>query len=427
MGTTHLTVRAKDAAARGVLSFTHAMLAALLVAAQLVSVTDLESPRPNSWVLDHADVLAPEEEARLDAIAAELNTTRSVEMTVVVVGDIKGKPKDFATRLFNHWKIGDAQTNNGILVLLVMGARRLEIEVGTGMEAALTSAWLAYMQEQEMVPKFKTGDFAGGLLAGAQAIRHQILTLPGEGSGAGAPGEYRSDGVVTATNAGSGGAGPNTVRVPTGPAPSAPPPQPYVYTPTPEEEPSRMPLVVGGLGLAGVAGGGLALLRRRRRRQRTCTHCSPPQTMLPLDEIADDAKLDPGQRTEEQVGSVDWEVVVCPGCQTARTFRHNKWFSGHGKCAACGYKTCRSSSETIVHATYDHGGQVRITEDCAHCNHHSERIRYTAARTRPSTTTSSFSSSSSSRSSYSSSSSSSSRSSGFGGGSSRGGGAGSSW
>jgi uncharacterized protein len=400
------------------------MLAALVVAAQLVSVTDLASPRPDHWVLDHADVLAPEEEARLDAIAQELYTTRSVELAFVVVGDIKGKPKDFATRLFAHWKIGDARTNNGILVLLVMGARRLEIEVGTGMEAALTSAWLAYMQEQEMVPKFKTGDFAGGLLAGAHAIRQQILTLPGEGTGSGAAGEYRSDGVVTATSPGSGAGGGNAVRIPPR-SPSDPPPQPYVYTPTPEEEPSRMPLVVGGLGVLGAAGGGLAMLRRRRRRQRTCTHCQPPQTMLALDEIADDARLDPGQKTEEQVGAVDYEVVVCPGCQASRTFRHGKWFSGYGKCGACGYKTCRSSSETIVHATYDHGGQVRITEDCAHCNHHSERIRYTSARTRPSTTSSSFGSSGSSRSSYSSSS--SSRSSGFGGGSSRGGGAGSSW
>jgi uncharacterized protein len=119
--------------------------------------------------------------------------------------------------------------------------------------------------------------------------------------------------------------------------------------------------------------------------------------------------------------------VVCPGCQTSRTFRHGKWFSGFGKCGACGYKTAKSISQTIVHATYDHGGQVLITEDCAHCKHHSERTRYTAARTRPLPPTStshgrSYSIGSSSRPSYGSS-----RSSGFGGGSSRGGGAGSSW
>src|SRR5688572_25122861 len=122
------------------------MLAALLVAAQLVSVSDLVNPRPDGWVVDHADILEADEEARLDAIADELYQLRGIELAVVTVGDVSGKPKDFATRLFNTWKIGQASTNNGILVLLVIGKRRLEVEVGTGMEAALTSAWLAYMQ-----------------------------------------------------------------------------------------------------------------------------------------------------------------------------------------------------------------------------------------------------------------------------------------
>jgi len=100
--------------------------------------------------------------------------------------------------------------------------------------------------------------------------------------------------------------------------------------------------------------------------------------------------------------------------------RHGKWFSSYSRCDSCTYKTASSTSVTLVHATYDHGGQVEITERCAHCHHTSTRIRHTARRTPPSTT------SSSSSSSRSSSSSSSSRSS-FGGGSSRGGGAGSSW
>ncbi len=181
-------------------------------------------------------------------------------------------------------------------------------------------------------------------------------------------------------------------------------------------------LVGGGLGVLGL-GGCAALLARKRRRDRTCMTCQPHRPMMMLSEIEDDAHLDAGQRKEEQLGSVNYEVLVCPGCQASRTWTDNKWFSGHQRCPGCQYKTGTSTSRTIVHATYDHGGQVQVTESCKHCSHQASRTRYTAARTRPST---SSSSSSSSGSSFSSSSSSS-GSSGFGGGSSSGGGSGSSW
>ena len=175
-------------------------------------------------------------------------------------------------------------------------------------------------------------------------------------------------------------------------------------------------IVGGGLGLAGLGGGAL-LLSRRRKRERTCETCQPNLPMLPLGEIEDDAHLEAGQVAEERVGSVNYEVRVCPGCQNTRTLRHGKWFSGYGTCSSCSYKTEKSTSTTLVSATYDHGGQVQITETCTHCNAHNSYIRHTARRTRPSTSTSSFSSGGGS----------SSRSSGFGGGRSSGGGSSSSW
>ena len=145
--------------------------------------------------------------------------------------------------------------------------------------------------------------------------------------------------------------------------------------------------------------------------------------MLLLDEIADDEKLEPGQRTEERVGSYNYLVFVCAGCQFSRSVPVRRWFSGYDRCSKCSYKTAKESSRTLTHATYDHGGTVEVTESCTHCGYHHSYTRRTPRRTRPSTT----SSSSSSRSSFSSSSSRSSGGSSFGGGRSRGGGGGSSW
>jgi uncharacterized protein len=378
-----------------------AALVALVFVANVVSVAEVPSPRPAGWVTDQANVLDADAEAKLNAIGNELNARRGIEIAVVTVDDVAGTPKQFATELFNTWKIGNAQTNNGVLVLLVMGKRRLEVETGTGIEAALTAAWLSDMQGREMVPKFKAGQFGAGMVAGVQAIADHLRDAPAESDSTAPAGTYRSNGETTSS------AAPEPARVA-----------------APKE---ANPIVGFGLGVLGAAGiGGAGLLARHVRRRRYCRSCNPPRKMLALGEVEDDAHLDTGQRAEERIGSVDYEVLICAGCQASRTLRHGKWFSGYSRCSKCSYKTLKSTSITTVHATYDHGGQVQVDERCANCSYRNSYTTYTSALTRPSessSSSSSYSSSSSSSSSYSSSSSSS----GYSGGSSSGGGAGSSW
>lgn len=386
-------------------------LAALVVVVGVASVSDVPSPRPSGWVTDQAKVLGPDGVQALDAIAERLHADRGIELAIVTVDDVPGTPKQFATALFNHWGIGSAQTHNGVLVLLVMARRRLEIETGRGIEAALPAAWLADMQRDRMVPRFKLADFRGGLVAGVQAIDEHLRAAPGESTSTAPPGEYRSDGAV--------GRGEPVAAATVPPAPASGPPPPPPRAPAHSGIASSTGgLIFLGGGVLGLIGGGV-LIARSRRRRRICEACKPARQMVKLDELADDAKLDAGQRTEEKIGSVDYEVVVCPGCQASRTLRHGRWFSGYSTCGGCSYKTAKSSTTTLVHATYDHGGQIEIVETCSHCNRRHRYTRSTPRRTRPSP------SSSSSR-SYSSSSASS-GSSGFGGGSSSGGGAGSSW
>ncbi|HLL21883.1 MAG TPA: TPM domain-containing protein [Kofleriaceae bacterium] len=396
------------------------MVALLAFVFSIVGVTEVPNPRPNGWVTDQANVLDATTEARLNTLAETLYRTKQIELAVVTVDDVRGSPKQFATSLFAHWKIGNAQTNTGVLVLLVMGKRRLEIETGTGIEGALPADWLAKMQAGEMVPRFKQKDFPGGLVAGVQAIADHLGAAPGESTSTVQPGEYRDDnGVVPPSS---------STPAPARQAVPVLPPRP-AYTTAPADDGLPVgPLAAGGAGLLGL-GGGAALLARHRRRRRTCMKCQPHRAMLPLSEVEDDQHLDAGERTEEQLGSVNYEVVICPGCQDARTLRHAKWFSSYSRCGSCNFKTLASSSTTIATATYDHGGQVRVTEDCKHCKHHTSYMRYTSKRTRPSPTSTSSSTARSSFSSSSSSSSSrsSSRGGSFGGGSSRGGGAGSSW
>lgn len=369
-----------------------------------VTVSQVPNPRPTHWVSDQANVLDIPTEDTLNTLAEQLYRTKQIELAIVVVDGVKGTPKQFATQLFNYWKLGSAQTNTGVLVLLVMGARRLEIETGTGIEGALPSQWLADMQAEKMVPRFKAKDFGGGLVAGVQAIHDHLAAAPGEAPTEQQPGEYRDNGVVTSA--------PEVPR--TDPQPL---PEPAYVAPPADDDGNTGTLLAGGAGLAGLGGGGAALYAWRRKRNRTCTKCQPERRMLALSEVEDDQHLSSGERKEEQLGSVDYEVLICAGCQDSRTLRHNKWFSGYSRCGSCSFKTLSSSSSTIVAATYDHGGQVQVTETCRNCSYHNTYTRYTSKLTRPSTSSSSGGSSRSF----------SSGGGGFGGGSSRGGGAGSSW
>jgi uncharacterized protein len=237
------------------------------------------------------------------------------------------------------------------------------------------------------VPAFKRGDFAGGLEAGLAQIDERLRAHPEEAR----EGTRR-------------GAQPAQVA-------QAEPAEPITYAMTPPEEP-RAPGRGGlffGLGALGVVGTWLGVRTVLRRRERTCAPCK--REMRLVDEVEDDGHLDAGQRAEERVKSVDYLVYICGQCQGSRTVARRRWFSGFSRCGRCNYRTLHSRSVTLVSATYDHGGQVRVDEDCQHCDFHRTYTRYTSRLTRSSSSSSGGSSGGSS----------------FGGGRSGGGGAGSSW
>ena len=128
------------------------------------SAAEVPNPRAQSrWVSDGAGVISDADEIAINENIESLEKQIGVEIAVVTVETVDAaSPKDFATELFNLWGIGKGDKNNGVLVLLVKGARRLEIETGYGVESVLPDGWLKSMQQSQMVPAFKRGDFGGG-------------------------------------------------------------------------------------------------------------------------------------------------------------------------------------------------------------------------------------------------------------------------
>ena len=89
-------------------------------------------------------------------------------VTLASIGD--ADPRHFATELFNYWGIGDAETNNGVLMLFVEDQHALKTETGYGAESTLTDAKCERIFTNTILPYFRAGDYEGGLCAGVGEI-----------------------------------------------------------------------------------------------------------------------------------------------------------------------------------------------------------------------------------------------------------------
>lgn len=114
---------------------------------------------------------------RLNSLLKSLDQQGKAQVAVVLVNSIgKQVPKDFATALFRKWGIGDRKSNNGLLILIVYDQRRMEFEVGYGLEGVLTDLTSQRIQQGLMVPYFKKGDYDTGVLKGVSLVVSTINT-----------------------------------------------------------------------------------------------------------------------------------------------------------------------------------------------------------------------------------------------------------
>lgn len=157
------------------------VLLAVLVAALLPSLALAQTfPALTGRVVDGANIIPPDEKARLDQKLAALEQQSRRQLVIVTLPDLQGyEISDYGYQLGRHWGLGDKQRNDGALLIIAPKERKVRIEVGYGLEAVLTDGLSALIIQQHVVPRFKAGDMAGGIEAGTDAIIQQ-LTLPPE-------------------------------------------------------------------------------------------------------------------------------------------------------------------------------------------------------------------------------------------------------
>ncbi|KQT84868.1 hypothetical protein ASG51_02025 [Methylobacterium sp. Leaf465] len=128
-------------------------------------------PALTGRVVDGAGLLKPEDRTVLETKLKAYEDKTSDQVVVATVPSLQGRTvEDYANRLFRAWKLGQAKTDNGALLLVAPNERKVRIEVGYGLEGALTDALSKVIITTAITPRFKTGDYAGGINAGVDAV-----------------------------------------------------------------------------------------------------------------------------------------------------------------------------------------------------------------------------------------------------------------
>jgi uncharacterized protein len=122
-------------------------------------------------VVDAAGVIDAETEARLTQALAAHEDATSNQLVVATLPDLQGyEIADYGTRLAREWGIGQRGEDNGAVLIVAPNERAVRIEVGYGLEGVLTDARSRLIIENAILPRFRAGDFSGGVEAGTAAI-----------------------------------------------------------------------------------------------------------------------------------------------------------------------------------------------------------------------------------------------------------------
>ena len=135
-------------------------------------------PELTGRVVDDADLLSYPEEVAITADLKALEDKSSDQVVVVTLPSLQGYTiEDFGYQLGRHWGIGTEKLDNGVILIVAPNERKVRIEVGRGLEGVLTDALSKIIIENAILPRFREGNFAGGIKDG---VRDVILVLTGD-------------------------------------------------------------------------------------------------------------------------------------------------------------------------------------------------------------------------------------------------------
>eukprot|EP00899_Mesostigma_viride_P018643 jgi/Mesvir1/26780/Mv20550-RA.3 len=295
------------------------------------------------WISDQSRVFTAQDMKHLNAVVNGLKQTHNIEVAIVTLPNLgpKHTPKSFATALFNYWGVGDPVENNGVLLLLVTGPRRLQIEIGSGLDKVMTSdGWLEEMEASVMAPLLAEEECGEAFDRGLAAIGERLESKSRRGDSDAAP---------------TGGGRRRSLRQLV-----------KTYAPLPVGVASAGTALLGLTYATGAWGADPRWpVSLHPRQPAVCSACGSRQRMR-WDRRAKLGDLeDAGERQEMLLGSVDYSLLRCTDCGQTHVFGTPRPFAAPEVCPRCGYRTLVSETSRVPGS----GTQMLsvVTRRCACC------------------------------------------------------------
>ena len=162
----------------GLRRYRAAVAALLICLAALVGAATAQPrfPALTGRIVDDANVIDATTKARLDEKLKALEDKTGTQLVVATLPSLQGYDiADYGYQLGRAWGIGQKGKNNGALLIVATGDRKVRIEVGYGLEGALTDAVTKLIIENAILPRFRAGDFSGGIARGVDDVL-QVLS-----------------------------------------------------------------------------------------------------------------------------------------------------------------------------------------------------------------------------------------------------------
>ncbi len=127
--------------------------------------------KPNKLVNDYTQTLSPDQVSQLEQKLVAFDDSTSTQIAVVIIKSLEGYDvADYTVRLAESWGVGGDKNNNGVVLLVSLGDRKVSIQTGYGVEGALPDAIARRIIENEITPNFKSGNYFAGIDQGTDAI-----------------------------------------------------------------------------------------------------------------------------------------------------------------------------------------------------------------------------------------------------------------
>lgn len=359
-----------------ILTIIIAAFALMSAHAAAYKLDELKNPQladSTRFVANPDGVLSPQAEQQINQMLLQLRRNTSAEIAVVAVNDFDSDAdiEEFATDLFRKWGIGKKDTNNGLLFLIAKDRHQARLRTGMGVEGLLPDGYLGTVMDRQMVPRFKQDDYDGGTIATLQEIvntlstpeaREEIMSKYGTGS---------SDEDIDAfyfylwicgflaigsliwalAVAWRSGNESRTER----------------YAQADKLWIPMIIITIFGLGIPLISLLIVYFWRHDLRRgKHICANCGSRMNLV--DEVHDNDYLTREQDIEERLGTVDYDVWLCPTCGETDIIPYDQKASAYTVCPVCKAKALHVISDRVVkQPTTRSEGLRAITSHCASC------------------------------------------------------------